>query len=124
MRKDFDSWNVIKKEVDKSQIDTFIRSGDIWICNIGLNIGFETNGKNKNFARPVLVIKSYKKSGATVLPLTTKLKDDSFHFKLRDDSFVKLTQIRFTDRKRLHRKVGHIKSETLLEVRRKMFQVI
>ena len=124
MKKDFNAWNKIKQKTNKQKKVFMPRAGEVCVCSLGLNIGFESNGKNKNFVRPVLVIKSYKKSGAIVLPLTSQYKDNTFHFKLDTHSFVKLSQIRFVDSKRFKRRLFKIDSDTLIEIRDKLFEVI
>ena len=61
MNKDFDNWNILKKRID-FQKNTFLpRAGEVCLCVMGINIGFESNGKNDNFVRPVLILKTYKK---------------------------------------------------------------
>lgn len=124
MKKDFDNWNKIKQKTDEQKNIFIPRTGEVCICSLGVNIGFESNGKNKNFVRPVLVIKSYRKSGAIVLPLTSKYKDDIFHFKLDAYSFVKLSQIRFMDIKRFKRRLFKIDPDMLVKIRNKLFEVI
>jgi mRNA interferase MazF len=124
MNKDFDEWNKIKKKTDFHK-NTFIpRAGEVCLCSLSINIGFESNGKNHNFVRPVLIIKSYKKSGAVVLPLTSKYKEDIFHFKLNTKSFIKLTQIKFVDIKRFKRRLYKIDSDLLTKIRNQLFEVI
>lgn len=124
MSKDYDSWNILKQRLNFYKNTFKPRTGEVCLCSLGLNVEFESNGKNKNFARPVLVIKSYGKSGAIVLPLTSKRKEDLFHFKLKKGSFVKLTQIKFVDAKRFKRSLYKIDTKLLNEVRTKLFRVI
>jgi hypothetical protein len=60
MMKDFDTWNVKKKQLDAQQSDAilFFKEGEVWWVHFGLNIGFEMNGKGNEFTRPVLIIKN------------------------------------------------------------------
>ena len=58
-----------------------------------------------------------------VLPLTSKQKEDIFHFKLNEKSFIKLTQIKFVDVKRFKRRLYKIDTHLLKEIRNKLFQV-
>ena len=46
--KNFDDWNKIKKDIEKSKIDKVFHTQEIWWCSIGINIGFEEDGKNNN----------------------------------------------------------------------------
>src|SRR3989344_2420314 len=60
--KDFDSWNELKKKIedDKNDPDKFPKEGEVWMCSLGRNIGFEQNGSGDNFSRPILIIKKIK----------------------------------------------------------------
>ncbi len=121
MEKDFDSWNTEKKSVDKKSInrELFFYPREIWWCSAGLNIGVESNGKNENFERPVLIIKKFNADMIWVLPLTTKEKQDKYHFKLEYEnlkSWVILSQIKTISTKRLLRKVGSIPEVHFKEV--------
>ena len=105
MYKEFDKWNFHKKKVEKRFIneDLYFYPKEIWWSSLGLNIGIETNGKNDNFERPVLIIKKFNSNMLWVLPLTTKSKVGPNYFKLtsQNDSSVIFTQIRTISTKRL-----------------------
>lgn len=108
MRKDFDGWNRYKKQIDIKNKVIYCHTREIWWSSLGINVGIETNGKNKNFERPVLVLKVYNKNNIVILPLTTKIKDDKYHYKIKADNkimYLKLTQVRTIDTKRLLRKI-------------------
>lgn len=120
-KKDFDSWNVLKQDVDQSERKVYAHAREVWWCSLGVNIGVESDGKNESFERPILVVKVYNRQSLLILPLTSKVKDDKFHFPLSiqevdrktNDKFtktvaVKLTQARVVSNKRLLRKVGVI----------------
>ena len=59
--KDFDQWNELKKkiEAEKNNPEKFPKEGEVWMSNVGRNIGFEQNGSGDNFSRPVLIIKKF-----------------------------------------------------------------
>lgn len=109
MEKNFDEWNEKKKSVnDRSDLILF-HEREIWWCTLGLNIGFEQDGKNDNFERPVLVLRKWSKNTFVGLPLTTTLKTGSYFFDLsvnNEDSVALLSQARTLDRRRLLRKMG------------------
>ncbi len=46
MYKDFDIWNSIKKGIENSRHEfvKFPQEGEVWMSNLGRNIGFEQNG--------------------------------------------------------------------------------
>lgn len=108
--KDFDKWNAKKKLLEKrSGNDIFFRERDIWWCSLGINLGSEEDGKNELFERPALVIRKFGKENAWVLPITTKVREQSpYHFILEDDNgvvidSVLLSQIRTVSIKRFQR---------------------
>ena len=125
MEKDFDGWNLLKKNLNERKIDAFAYPREIWWCSFGINVGAEIDGKNENFERPAIVIKVYNKETLLVLPITSKQKNDQFHHKIQTDQktvWVKLTQPRVISNKRLLRKVdvsGEQEFDELKEVWKK-----
>jgi mRNA interferase MazF len=117
--KDFDSWNNKKKIIDKKEIseDIFFNEREIWWGSLGLNIGYEQDGKNENFERPLLIIRKFNKGIVWALPLTTIAKDNKFHYKLKSSgSFVILSQVRLISTKRLLRLVETINENDFNEI--------
>jgi len=109
--KDFDSWNNQKKIIDQKEISEgmFFNEREIWWGSLGLNIGYEQDGKNENFERPLLIIRKFNKGIVWALPLTTIAKDNKFHYKLKSSgSFIILSQVRLISTKRLLRLVETI----------------
>ncbi|MDB5245485.1 MAG: hypothetical protein JWN90_590 [Parcubacteria group bacterium] len=113
MEKNFDAWSKRKKKLhDKSNI-AYAWPREVWWCSLGINIGAETNGKHELFERPVIVLKVYNVESLVVLPLTSRPKDDRFHYKISTDSgyvYAKLTQVRVISNKRLQRMAYKIDS--------------
>lgn len=112
MHKDFDEWNKIKKETDASENAVYFRAQEVWWIKIGLNIGIESTGKGIHFTRPVLILKKHNKHSCLVVSLTTSSKLDKSKVCLDPRShegvFVKLTQIKTIDSKRLVKKMFFI----------------
>ncbi len=46
----------IRHHINKNNI--YFYEGQIWWAALGKNIGYEIDGKNENFNRPVLIIKN------------------------------------------------------------------
>lgn len=71
---------------------------------LGLNVGYEQDGKGDNFLRPVLVYKKFNKRVFLGISLTSKRKIDKFHFEFdftnNKKSYAILSQIRLFDIKR------------------------
>lgn len=53
---------------------------EIWWCSIGENIGFEGDGKNDMFERPVLILKKYNAEVFFGAPLTTSTKEHPLRY--------------------------------------------
>ena len=107
----FDSWNVIKKEIHKNKNRIHFRQGEIWFVSIGQNIGYEVYGKGENFLRPVVIFRKINKNTFLAIPLTSKIKEDKFHciidFKEKQNSAI-LSQVKTIDAKRLAYKTGNL----------------
>ena len=108
MQKDFDGWNTIKKEVNESIFADYIHEREVWWCSLGINIGFEEDGKNASFERPVLILKKFSKEVVLIVPLSTKVKNHPYHFPHLHDGqeySALLSQVRVISTKRLLRKI-------------------
>lgn len=119
--KEFDKWNEKKKEINsrKSSYDFFFYEREVWWASVGINIGIESNGKNENFERPILIIKKFNSDMVWILPMTSK-KHTGYHYqKINHDSgisWVYLSQIKTISTKRLLRKIGMISESEFMEV--------
>lgn len=127
MDKNFDKWN-IKKKIINNDKNFFYHEREIWWCSIGLNIGFEEDGKGDNFSRPVLIIKGFSKDIFICIPITTKLKDGKFYSDINFGDGIKrkviLSQIRLIDSKRLQEKISTIDKDQFKEIKQKVIQLI
>jgi len=110
MEKDFDNWNSQKKDIHLLNGSKFYHVRDVWWCLIGINVGFEEDGKNIDFQRPVLVFKSFGQNICLVIPLTTSLKKHKYRVPLGlirgQKASAVVSQIRVVDTKRLVNKIG------------------
>ncbi|HLP46272.1 MAG TPA: type II toxin-antitoxin system PemK/MazF family toxin [Candidatus Kapabacteria bacterium] len=84
MDKDYCRWNIFKEKLNKRK-EIYFRKGEIWWCALGINVGYEQDGKNKNFERPVLVLRKINRHLALVLPLSSKIKDHPYYYRYRHD---------------------------------------
>jgi len=80
MEKQFDLWNGLKKKLHATRHEPFLHEREIWICSLGANIGYEQDGKNENFARPVLVIKKFNNDIFLAVPLSSKVKEGKYYY--------------------------------------------
>ncbi len=105
--KDFDKWNILKKNIDNKKINLYFKEREIWFCYFGCNIGFEQDGKGDNFLRPVLILKKFNKNLFLGIPLTSKIKENKFYYKIilnNKKQCLILSQIKIIDIKRLKNK--------------------
>ncbi len=129
MEKNFDKWNNLKKIFEKEERKFFAHPREIWWGSLGINLGAEIDGKNDSFERPVLVMNVYSKETMFVLPITSKEKNDKFHYKIfvkikdiktseykERPVWVKLTQARVISNKRLLRKVDLISMDDFKKI--------
>lgn len=122
MKKSFSEWHSKKELIDQVSDRLYFHEREIWWCSLGVNIGFEQDGKGLKFARPVLVFKKFNKEVFWALPLTTKIKKNKFHsvVDLNDNlpRLAILSQIRLIDAKRLLHKIGTISEENYLNIKK------
>ena len=53
--KNFDAWNRVKKQIDKTDKIIFAHPREVWWSSLGTNIGVELDGKNENFERLIII---------------------------------------------------------------------
>lgn len=129
MQKDFDNWNNKKKSLENKSSSYLFKTGDIWWCSVGLNIGTESCGKGTDYQRPVLVLKKLSKENCIGIPLSTQKKDGTWFTEITihgEQRYALLYQIRMFHTKRFQRRLAtlddkdmnivRIKLKTLLEL--------
>lgn len=125
--KDFDSWNKEKKRINDSNPPVFFHEREVWWCKLGINFGFEQDGKNKQFSRPVVILKTYSTNAALIVPLTSRDKKGTYYFDVgiidgREAKAV-LSQIRFIDKRRLINKADVISKDIFEKLRSAVVQL-
>ena len=112
--KNFVDWFRLKPRLGTIKNPPNFSEREVWNCHIGVNIGYEMDGKNVKFIRPVLVYKKLNHCSFIGIPLTSKLKNGSWYY----PSFIKgiegryvLSQIRVFDSKRLYNRIERVNSE-------------
>jgi len=115
MSKKFDEWNNIKQKLHNKKNKIIIpKNREIYWASIGVNVGFEQDGKGEIFSRPVLIVKRYSKNLFFGVPLSTQIKEGSFFytFTLKNkQSNALLVQARVYDTKRLENRIGMISKD-------------
>jgi mRNA interferase MazF len=127
--KDFDEWNTVKKATDGAGEESrpFFRDGEIWWVRLGLNVGYETDGKSREFTRPVLVLKKYNQYSFLALPLTTTQRPNPYRLPIGTvdgkEACATLSQLRNIDSKRLVKKIARVDDNVLDAIKKEASRV-
>lgn len=131
MRKNFDEWNNIKQKLQMRVPPAYVQDREIWFCKLGANIGSEQDGVGQEFLRAVIVVKRLSKSVCIVVPLTTKCKQDDFHFtflfkrkKRIQRSSAIVSQVKLIDTKRFVYRIGVVTLKDFKEIKEKLIQLL
>jgi mRNA interferase MazF len=114
VEKVYNKWNEIKKITNKNKRKLGIKPREIFWIKLGQNIGSEEYGKDKNFARPIIVLRKLTSDLFVGVPLTSTLKNNdyfhSFEYVNKQNGLVQnsamILQIRVFSIKRVMNKVG------------------
>src|SRR3989344_1157595 len=123
-KKDFNSWNERKKQLDSILKRPFFHEREIWFCHLGANIGFEQDGRGKEYLRPIAIARQFNNEVFWAIPLSKTKKKNLYYF---DFSFKKgpisvaiLSQIKLLDAKRLSHHVGEISRADFAKLKEKL----
>ncbi len=127
-KKDFAEWFALKAELQEKSSPLF-EERDVWWCSLGVNLGFEIDGKNKPYERPVLVFRKFNRDTFIGIPLTSVAKDDNSPYYMnyiingKDGSLV-LSQIKLMSAKRLNRRMATMSRTDFAEVKRRIIALL
>ena len=100
----------------------FFHEREVWWCSLGVNVGYEQDGKGERFARPVLIFKKFNKEIFWGVPITMASKTGKFYSPINLGDSKKrcaiISQIRLLDCKRLLDKVGFINEDNYIEIQK------
>jgi mRNA interferase MazF len=124
MHKDFDAWNHHKKAINTGGVYVFFHPRELWFAHLGVNVGFEQDGRGNEFLRPILIVRKFNNEVLWSLPLTRTSKPKnpyyaSFNYVGSPEvetapllsSVAILSQLRLIDGKRLRYKIGTVREE-------------
>ncbi len=123
MTKDFGRWHTKKFGIHNgTDRRVYFNEREIWWCMLGVNIGYEQDGKGDDFMRPIIVLKQFNKEVFWALPLTTQPKVGKYYFPVDlGDGRARqaiLSQLRLVDAKRLKKKLGVLSEQQFQELRK------
>lgn len=124
----YNNWNEEKKSISKNETLIKFQQYQIIFMKVGANIGFEQDGKGEDYLRPVLVYKKFNNRVFLGVPLTSKEKNDKFHFEFEykkdKKSFAILSQIKLFDIKRAKYYDGKISKNQFIKLQEKLLDLI
>lgn len=125
MDKNYLAWSSTKEKINnvKERV-SFFNEKDVWFASVGLNIGFEQDGKGEEYLRPVIVLKKFNNETFWGVSLTTQKKAGRYYFELGFSngrtSTVNISQLRLMDSKRLKYKVSTVNEFDFLELKKRI----
>ncbi len=127
--KTYEKWMSVKSEINNNELFPMgIKEREIWICNVGENIGFEEDGKRESFSRPILILKVFNKRFCHIIPLSKISKTGKFYHEFDGRtgkvSTGLLSQSKAIDSLRLRRKIGIISKEDFKIIKDKLKEVL
>ncbi|MFQ5661644.1 MAG: type II toxin-antitoxin system PemK/MazF family toxin [Candidatus Paceibacteria bacterium] len=126
-KKNFDKWNIKKKNINGNISNLFVSEREIWWCSLGVNVGREQDGHGNDFERPIVIMKILSPDTLIAVPLSTKKRIDKFQAVVTFGELVNyglLDQLRVIDSKRLVRKIGMVGISEFKEIKRKLIGLI
>ena len=124
--KDFDKWNELKKKIQVSEKakSFYFREREIWWCSLGVNLGFEQDGKGEHFQRPILVLKKLNQFDMFAVPLTTNVKKNKYFIPFVGPDGVEraaiTSQLRRLDIKRLTEKLFTVSEDDFHAIKKEV----
>lgn len=126
--KDFDGWIEKKKDCHyKTSLPPMFKERDIWWVSIGINVGFEEDGKHDKYLRPVLVIKKFNRDLFLGIPMSTKLKENPYYVKVTVGNrsvSVLISQIRTFSARRIQDKLAEIDTADFGKVKESVVKMV
>ncbi len=127
--KNFDKWNLEKQRIDGRRHQAFFHEREVWWMQIGVNVGFEQDGKNDDFVRPVLIVRKFNNTIFLGMPLSTKRKpNNKFYIEITQHQneivAAVISQIRLFDARRLKRKMYRLEELHYEKVRNALKEML
>lgn len=126
MQKDFDEWNKKKKKIDSKENRVYFKEGEIWWLHLGLNIGYEANGKSEQYLRPIIILKKYNMYSFLSVSLTTSDTINKYRIsvgKILNKEAANISQLRYLDSKRLAKKICTMDRVLFSEIKKKASEI-
>ena len=124
----FIEWTKLKIRIHVTDNEpVYFREKEIWWASLGVNIGYEQDGKNEKFERPILILKRFNNKILWALPMTSKERTGKFYYQFEYEGekySVILSQLRLISSKRLLRKIRVFPEDSFNNVRERIKELI
>lgn len=121
-------WNNIKKYSEINFKFKYYKTRQMWWMRLGCNMGHEQDGKGEYFERPVLIVTKFNNRIFFGIPLTTKIKENPFYIKIKDNHGIIrygiISQLRLLDASRLHEKIGFVDKISFEKIKKAIREII
>ncbi|MDP2593946.1 MAG: type II toxin-antitoxin system PemK/MazF family toxin [bacterium] len=137
MEKDFNRWNEKKMQLNDVPTRVFFHPRELWFAHLGVNVGFEQDGRGIESLRPILILRKFNNEVFWGIPLTTRWKEGNPYYarfpystfpEAKDAplewSVAILSQLRLIDGKRLRYKIGTVHAEEFDLIKDKIRQLL
>lgn len=128
MKKDFKRWHDQKNDIHENKSRPHFHERDVWFTTMGVNIGFEQDGKGKEFLRPIIILKKFNNETLWSITLTSKKKSGKYYFTFKHgekrESTANLSQLRLIDSKRLKYQTGSISEHDFFELKKRIIDFL
>ncbi|MFH1895919.1 MAG: type II toxin-antitoxin system PemK/MazF family toxin [bacterium] len=126
--KDFDGWIEKKKDCHhRLAKPPLFKERDIWWVSVGVNIGYEEDGKHDKYLRPVLVLRKFNRELFLGVPMSTKIKDNQYYVEVTikgQTVSTLISQLRVFSAKRIEDKLAELDTGDFQKVKDKVVQMI
>ena len=120
-------WFEVKILLSECPANILFKEGEIWWCEVGINVGVEIYGKGELFSRPILIIKKLSKDFLIGVPLTSKKKEGSWFASViynEKEGTAVLSQVRAFDGRRLISRIGVLSETHFAEVKAVFYDLL
>ena len=127
MEKDFDRWNEVKKKTNSGEFIDFVHPREVWWCSLGVNVGYEQDGKHDTFERPILVVRKFNNDMVLAVPLSTSIKNNPYNVVFThggQEASALISQIRLISTKRLKRYMYRMSGGIFKKIREEVRKMI
>ena len=125
MKKDFQKWHKEKTIIQNDKERPHFHVREVWFCSVGANVGFEQDGGEERYLRPVIIIRKFNNEVLWALPCTKNVKKGIYYYRLEignqgQESTTILSQLRLIDAKRLQYNIGNISEKDFKELKKRL----